>query len=288
MRFRIPLCFWAAILSALVALPSPAGAQADPKSGIWGIFRRWASPAEKSSGPTSAEPFVLVLDAGHGGRDPGSKGPGALLEKNITLQAVQLLARRLKRYSEIKVVFTRESDTEITAVRRAAIANHNGAALMVSIHADASWRPNARGASILVAAPQRPPRVEGEAPQAVALRWQRGQNVFLAESGRFSKGLQNRFQEIQKGEAPPSRSLTLLALEGARMPAVYVSIGVISTPEEAARLRELKIDDPYLVAIDAEIVRFAGLSKRPLEESPPIEGAPPSPPSPVPGEREGN
>ncbi len=138
---------------------------------------------------------------------------------------------------------------------------------MVSIHADASWRPNARGASILVAAPQRPPRVEGEAPQALALRWQRGQNVFLAESGRFAKGLQRRIREIQKGQPPPIRSLTLLALEGARMPAAYVSIGVISTPEEAARLRELKIEDPYLAALEAEIIRYAGLPERPMEEA---------------------
>ncbi len=287
MNFRIPFCFWVLFISFLMAAPPPAQPQAKSKSGIWGIFRRWTSDAKESSGPTSAAPFILVLDAGHGGRDSGSKGPGSLLEKKITLQAAKLLVQRLKRYPEIKIVLTRDSDTEITAVHRAALANHNGAALMVSIHADASWRPNARGASILVAAPQRPPRVEGEAPQAVALRWQRGQNVYLADSGRFAKGLQNRFAEVQKGEKPPIRSLTLLALEGARVPAAYVSIGVISTPEEAAWLRELKIEDPYLAAIEAEIIRFAGLPERPMEEAPASEEAAPDPGA-NPSESEGN
>ena len=46
------------------------------------------------------------------------------------------------------------------------------------------------------------------------------------------------------------------------MPAAYISLGVISTPEEAARLREMNEDDPYLAAIVAEIVRFAGLPEK--------------------------
>jgi hypothetical protein len=56
------------------------------------------------------------------------------------------------------------------------------------------------------------------------------------------------------------------------MPAAYVSIGVISTPEEAARLRELKIEDPYLAALEAEIIRYAGLPERPMEEAIPSPG----------------
>jgi len=46
------------------------------------------------------------------------------------------------------------------------------------------------------------------------------------------------------------------------MPAAYISLGVISTPEEAARLREMNEDDPYLAAIVAEIVRYAGLPEK--------------------------
>ncbi len=160
------------------------------------------------------------------------------------------------------MVFTRETDAEVSAVRRAAIANHNGAALLLSIQADASWRPNARGPSILVASPQRPPRVEGEASSALALRWQRGQNIHLAGSRRFALGIQERFAKIQSGRKPAIRSLHLRTLEGARMPAAYLSLGVISTPEEAARLREMDGENPYLAAIEAEIVRYAKLPEK--------------------------
>jgi hypothetical protein len=65
------------------------------------------------------------------------------------------------------------------------------------------------------------------------------------------------------------------------MPTAYVSIGVISTPEEAARLRELKIEDPYLAALEAEIIRHAGLPERPMEEA--REEAIPSPEDSDPG-----
>lgn len=299
MKFRFLLYFWA-VWSAILLTCLPAGAQSlfDKARDLFRSRPAIPAPAEPKKESQKGESqkegaqssFILVLDAAHGGRDPGSKGPG-FLEKDFTLNAVKLLAERLKRYPEIKIVFTREGDTDITAVRRAAVANFNKASLMVSINADGSWRPGVRGASILVSAPQRPPRVEGEAAQAVALRWQRGQNVFLADSLRFAKGLQNLFSEIQRGQKPEIHSLTLLALEGARMPAAYVNLGVISTPEEAARLREIKKDDPYLVALETEILRFARITPKPAEADPPAStqgdasGTPPGvAPAPIPGE----
>ena len=127
------------------------------------------------------------------------------------------------------------------------------------------------GPVILVAAPRRPLRVEGEAPQAVAFRWQRSQNVHLASNRRFALSLQRRFAALRPGEKPPLHILAVRDLEGARMPAAYVSLGVISTPEDEARLREIKEEDPYVVALAKEVLRFAGLS----------EDLPPKPPEPA-------
>jgi len=257
----------------------------------------WAAPApgpgrgeagrarrDGAGAPTPVAPFILALDPGHGGRDAGSRGSGPLLEKDFTLRVARLLAERLRLWPEIKVVLTREGDTEVTAVQRTALANHNGASLFLSIQADASWRPGARGPSILIAAPQRPPRVEGEPLEAVALRWQRGQNVHLAESLRFAQSLQARFAAIQGGHKPPILSLSLQALEGARMPAVYLSLGVISTSEEAARLREMDAENPYLAAIAAEVARFTGLPEAPpgQDAAPPLGGGAAPPPGETP------
>ncbi len=216
------------------------------------------SRALRSARPAASAPFIVVLDPGHGGRDSGSRG-ALLAEKDFTLRASRMLAALLSRRPEVKVILTRETDAQMTAVQRAAVANYHGASLFLSLHADASWRPGARGAVILVAAPRRPPRVEGEAPEAVALRWQRSQNVHLASNRRFALGLQRRFAAIRPREKPPVRILAVRDLEGARMPAAYVSLGVISTPEDEARLREMKEEDAYLVGVAREILRFANL-----------------------------
>lgn len=225
------------------------------------------TPPSVPSGPTEVVPFVLVLDPGHGGRDAGSRGVGPVLEKNITFQTVKLLAERLSKWPQVRVVRTREGDTEVTPVQRAAIANYNGAALFLSIHADASWTPGRRGASVLIASPQRPPRVSGEAADAVALRWQRGQNVHLAGSLRFARALRDNLQAIEGAAKVSIRTLTLRTIEGAKMPAAYLSLGVLSTPEEVARLRELRADSPLISALVRAIVRFAGLPEEPPAES---------------------
>ncbi len=228
-----------------------------------------AGPA-KPGGPSASAPFVVVIDPGHGGRDAGSRG-ALLLEKDFTLRAAGMLAALLARRPEVKAILTREADTEMTAVQRVSVANYNAASLFLTLHADASWRPGARGPAIMVAAPRRPPRVAGEAARAVAFRWQRSQNIHLASNRRFALSLQRRFAAIRAGEKPPVRILAVRDLEGARMPAAYVSLGVISTPEDEARLSEITEEDTYLTALARAVLKFAGLT----------EDLPPKPPAPA-------
>lgn len=230
---------------------------------------------EEAPLPSSDAPFVVVIDPAHGGRDSGSRG-ASLAEKDFTLRAARMIAGLLSRRPEVKASLTRETDAQMSAARRAAVANYQGASLFLSLHADASWRPGARGPLIITAAPRRPPRVKGEPPGAVALRWQRSQNVHLASGRRFAQGLQRRFAALGAGEKPPLRVLPARDLEGARMPAVYVSLGVISTPEEEARLREMGEADAYVIAVVREILAFAGLDEEIPAEAPPAFGdAPP-------------
>jgi len=128
----------------------------------------------------------------------------------------------------------------------------------------------------MVAAPRRPPRVAGEAARAVAFRWQRSQNIHLASNRRFALNLQKRFAAIRANEKPPIHILAVRDLEGARMPAAYVSLGVISTPEDEARLSEIAEEDPYLTALARAVLRFAGLTEDlPPRPAAPAEAAPP-------------
>ena len=262
--------YWFIVMAALGLLLCPAiDAPAGPaREGS--RTQAATGGAAKPGAPKEAAPFVVVIDPGHGGRDAGSRG-ALLVEKDFTLRAAGMLAALLARRPEVKAILTREADTEMTAVQRASVANYNAAALFLTLHADASWRPGARGPAIVVAAPRRPPRVAGEAAQAVAFRWQRSQNIHLASNRRFALNLQRRFAAIRADEKPPIHILAVRNLEGARMPAAYVSLGVISTPEDEARLSEIAEEDPYLTALARAVLEFAGLN----------EDLPPKPPAPA-------
>ena len=81
----------------------------------------------------SVDPFVVVLDAGHGGHDPGNLGNG-YLEKNIALNIVLKVGELLESNKDIKVIYTRKDDTFIDLFVRGEIANKANADLFVSVH----------------------------------------------------------------------------------------------------------------------------------------------------------
>ena len=94
--------------------------------------------ADSVGDSAAKKPFTLVLDAGHGGKDPGALGHGKGREKNINL-AVTLAVGRLvtQNLKDVKVVYTRKTDVFVDLDQRAAIANRAKADLFVSIHTNA-------------------------------------------------------------------------------------------------------------------------------------------------------
>jgi len=87
----------------------------------------------------------IVVDAGHGGKDPGAVGFSGTFEKNVTLAMAKTLARKLERELECEVILTRSGDTFLELEERTAIANKVGADLFISIHANANNNRRARG-----------------------------------------------------------------------------------------------------------------------------------------------
>jgi len=105
--------------------------------------------AQASQGdPPGDAPFTVVLDAGHGGHDPGNLGNG-FLEKNIALNIVLQAGKALEATQEVNVVYTREDDTFVDLYKRGEIANKAKADLFVSVHCD-SHSSNAHGAGTFV------------------------------------------------------------------------------------------------------------------------------------------
>jgi len=107
------------------------------------IFSVYAFPQK------STDKFVVVLDAGHGGHDPGNIGNG-YREKNIALKIILLVGKELEKHENIEVIYTRKKDVYLELHERAAIANKANADLFVSVHCDSWTKSNVNGASTFV------------------------------------------------------------------------------------------------------------------------------------------
>ena len=102
-------------------------------------------PAIKEPRPPPAGIRKIVLDPGHGGKDPGAVGVGGITEKDVVLSVAKKLAGKLKREMGMDVVLTRKDDTFIPLEDRTAMANAEEADLFISLHMNASPNGDARG-----------------------------------------------------------------------------------------------------------------------------------------------
>lgn len=121
-----------------------------------------SSNATPASGPASgqrppmptasraARDIIIAVDAGHGGADPGSIGPGGTYEKNLTLPIARQLVELINKEPGMKAVLVRTGDYFIHVNNRTDIARRMQADLLVSIHADAFTSPHPRGAAVWV------------------------------------------------------------------------------------------------------------------------------------------
>lgn len=136
---------------AAMALPPPATAPAvpTPASPSSSAPPVAAAPAKGSASLSMARQLGLgvsriVIDPGHGGHDPGAKGPG-LTEAELVLDVALRLEKLLEKIENVEVVLTRRGNDFVPLEERTAIANREGADLFLSIHVNASSSPSARG-----------------------------------------------------------------------------------------------------------------------------------------------
>ena len=92
---------------------------------------------------------IVLIDPGHGGRDPGAPGvSGTVREKDLTLAFARELRDLLAKHGRVRVALTRDEDRALTLEQRAAIARQLGVSLLVSVHMDSAPNPLARGATV--------------------------------------------------------------------------------------------------------------------------------------------
>jgi N-acetylmuramoyl-L-alanine amidase len=195
---------------------------------------------------------TIVVDPGHGGKDPGAVGPRGLTEKEVNLDIAKRLRRRL-RAAGVQVVLTRERDVFVSLEERTAIANINNADLFISIHANASRYRGAKGVEtyflnatddeqiLKVAAKENNiPTSQMSLLRKILLDLEATGNaersIPLADSVQtvMVRSLSRRNQKVNNLGSKPGPFYVLI---GAKMPAVLIETSFISNPTEESKLR---------------------------------------------------
>jgi N-acetylmuramoyl-L-alanine amidase len=194
----------------------------------------------------------IVIDAGHGGHDPGTIGRGGLTEKELVLDVALRLEKMVRQELGAEVVLTRGTDVFVPLEERTAIANSRGADLFLSIHANASRNPKARGIETYFLSFARNPHAEEVAARenaisAATMKDLQGLvkaialNSKIDESRDFAASVQDAMFENIRGRYPTANrgvhTAPFYVLIGANMPSVLAEIAFVSNPEDEKHLR---------------------------------------------------
>jgi N-acetylmuramoyl-L-alanine amidase len=208
----------------------------------------------------------VVVDAGHGGKDPGAIGPTGLKEKEVVLRIAKKVAQRLEKELGCEVILTREDDRFLPLEQRAAIANAKKADLFVSIHTNAAPSRRLRGVetyflnfavdedAMRVAATENAMSTKRIADLQKILS-DIMKNTKVNESSRLAWQIQNGIVDRLGAKYSHIKTLGVkqapfFVLIGARMPSILAEVSFISNREEEKRLR----DGHYLDQIASGII----------------------------------
>jgi len=207
----------------------------------------------------TAQPFTVVIDAGHGGKDPGALG-SIVREKDIILDVAlrvgQLIARQ---HPTVKIIYTRSTDVFIPLQQRADIANKANANLFISIHADYSENKLAKGPTCYTLGPNRSKdnfeiakrensvillednykqRYEGFDPNSAEsyIMFEFMQDNYMTKSIELASMIQKNFKQAGRS-TKGVRQDVFLVLRNTSMPSVLVELGFVTNREEELYLK---------------------------------------------------
>lgn len=245
---------------------------------IWSDWlARWQRP-EPVLPPAGGRIRTIVLDAGHGGHDPGAIGRGGLKEKNVTLEVARRL-RDLLVQDGFRVIMTRYDDRFIPLYGRPAIANREGADLFVSVHANSSRSRRVAGYEVYYLSEATDDHARAlEASENGSLPEEVGRPISSASEAILWDLLytEHRLESLElasytcrglNGQGLPVgsrgvKSARFAVLKGARMPAVLVEVGFISNPNEEGRMRRPEYRQQLAEGIRKGILSFRSQAER--------------------------
>ncbi len=213
-----------------------------------------------NSKSTTDRDIVIVIDAGHGGEDPGSVGPSGSYEKNITLGIAKRLESLINKEKGMKAVMTRTGDYFISPNKRPQLARKHKADMVVSIHADAFTTPHPRGASVWVLSMKRANTELGRWMErterhsellggAAEIIQDTANERYLAQalldmsmdhslttSYDASRDMIKHLSKVTKLHKKTPQAASLAVLTSPDIPSILVETGFISNPQEEKNL----------------------------------------------------
>jgi len=203
-------------------------------------------------------PVIIAIDAGHGGEDPGARGPSGSWEKNITLAVARELARQVNAEPGMKAYLVRDGDYFIPLQDRYRKARRAEADLFVSVHADAFHKPTAAGSSVFI--------LSQRGASSEAARWlarsenasdlvggvslddkdntlaavllDLAQSATLKASNDVANAVLGALQRVGKTHKSAVERANFVVLRSPDVPSILVETAFISNPEEEKRLND--------------------------------------------------
>jgi N-acetylmuramoyl-L-alanine amidase len=240
------------------------------------IFKMLAEQATENQ--TKKRLFTVVIDAGHGGKDVGAKGPSGMQEKTVVLSIAKRLARLINQSANMRAVLTRNGDYFVPLRGRLKLARKDNADLFIAIHADAYFEDNARGASVYAlssgAATSEAARwlaqkdnyselggvelnaLQDRSPLLRSVLIDLAQTSTTQDSLRLGRHILNALNDISALHYKHVEQAPFMVLRSPDIPSVLIETGFISNPYEEARLSDPRYQQKLAQAIYQGILQM--------------------------------
>ena len=216
---------------------------------------------------------TIIIDPGHGGKDPGAVGYRGTKEKDIVVDVSKRLAKKIERNSKTKVILTREEDIFLRLQDRTKFANANEGDLFISIHTNAAEDRRASGFETFLIGPNKNEaavRVAARENAALELEGFSGkkltnedlikatiaQSAFAAKSEEFASLVQNEIRKRVQSKDRGVKQAGFYVLMGASMPNVLIELGFISNPNEEKKLNSSSYRDMLATSIYYAVLKY--------------------------------
>ena len=216
---------------------------------------------------------TIVIDAGHGGKDPGAVGYRGTKEKDIALDVAKRLEKKLSKNMNVKIIMTRDEDVFLRLSERTKIANESNGNLFISIHTNAAEDRRASGFETFLIGPNKNEaavRVAARENAVLELEGTTGkkltnedliqatiaQSAFAFKSEQFASMVQKEIKKRVQSKDRGVKQAGFYVLMGASMPNVLVELGFISNPSEEKKLRSPQYRDQLATAIYRAVEQY--------------------------------